>query len=200
VVVTDFTLKPEQVKLDSGIGPNFLAAASGQPAAARETQAARATQAALAETLTARLASYGLPVERLPAEATPPPNTLLVQGQIGAVNEGNRTRRTLVGLGAGKSSIAANAQLYYIADPSQPRFLQSLAGTADSGHKPGAAETMGAGAATGRLATSSAMTAATHTGPRTDDEANADQLAEAFARQIGAYAVSQGWIPASAVH
>jgi hypothetical protein len=203
VVVTDFTLKPEQVKLDSGIGPQFMAAESGQPASAREMQAARATQAALAETLTARLASYGLPVERLPADAIPPPNTLLVQGQIGAVNEGNRSRRTLIGLGAGKSSIAASAQLYYITDPSQPRFVQSLTGTADSGHKPGAAETMGAGAATDRLATSSAMTAATHAGAegrRTDDEANADRLAEALARQIGAYAVSQGWLGASAVH
>jgi hypothetical protein len=201
VVVTDFTLKPEQVKLDSGVGPQFLAAESGQSASAREMQAARATQAALAETLTARLASYGLPVERLPADATPPPSTLLVQGQIGAVNEGNRTRRTLVGLGAGKSSIAANAQLYYITDPAQPRFIQSLGGTADSGHKPGAAETLGAGAAADRLATSSAVTAATHGAQarRTDDEANADRLAEALAREIGAYAVSQGWIPASAI-
>jgi Domain of unknown function (DUF4410) len=201
VVVTDFTLKPEQVKLDTGVAPQFLAAATGEPASAREMQAARATQAALAETLTARLASYGLPAQRLPADATPPPNTLLVQGQIGAVNEGNRTRRTLIGLGAGKSSIAANAQLYYITDPAQPRFVQSLGGTADSGHKPGAAETLGAGAAADRLATSSAVTAATHGAQarRTDDEANADRLAEALAREIGAYAVSQGWIPASAI-
>ena len=107
-------------------------------------QAAQATQAALAETLISRLASYGLPVERLPVEATPPPNTLLVQGQIGAVIEGNRSRRTLTGLDAGQSSIAANAQLYSITDPSQPQFVQSFSGTADSGRKPGAAETMGA--------------------------------------------------------
>jgi hypothetical protein len=202
VVVTDFTLKPEQVKLDTGIGPRLLAAESGEPASAREMQAAQATQATLAATLISRLASYGLPVERLPAKATPPPNTLLVQGQIGAVNEGNRSRRTLIGLGAGQSSIAANAQLYYITDPSQPQFVQSFSGTADSGRKPGEAETMGAGAAADRLARSSAITAATHTGEarRTDDEANADRLAEALARQIGAYAVSQRWIPASAVH
>jgi hypothetical protein len=34
---------------------------------------------------------------------------------------------------------------------------------------------------------------------KTGDAANAAKLADALARQIGAYAVQEGWIPASAV-
>jgi hypothetical protein len=34
---------------------------------------------------------------------------------------------------------------------------------------------------------------------RTTDEANADKLANALARQIGGYAVSQGWISPAAL-
>jgi hypothetical protein len=202
VVVTDFAITPDQVKLDRGVSAAFLRAANGQPASALQVQAAQATQAALTGTLAARLASYGLPVEHLPADAVPSPGTLLVQGQIASIDEGNRTRRTLIGLGAGKSSVMADAQLYYVADPARPQFLRSFSGTADSGHMPGAAETLGAGAAADRLATSGALTAATHgvgEARRTTDEANADTLAQALARQIGTYAASQGWIPASAV-
>jgi hypothetical protein len=203
VVVTDFAIDPSEVKLDSGVSAEFMRTASGTPLPDLLKQAAGAAQDALAERLASRLASYGLPVERLPAKMTPPPGSLLVQGQIVSVDEGNRTRRTLVGLGAGKSSVGADAQLYYITDPAQPLFLESFNGTADSGRMPGAAETMGAGAAADRLATSAATTAATHAGGetrRTGEAANAEDLADELAKQIGAYAVKQGWIAASAVH
>jgi Domain of unknown function (DUF4410) len=203
VVVTDFAIRPEQVKLDSGVSAQLIRSQGAQPESAQQEEAARATQAALAETLAARLASYGLPVERLPSTTAPPAGTLLVQGQIVSVDEGNRTRRTLIGLGAGKSSVAADAQLYYVADPARPQFLQAFTGSADSGRMPGAAETMGAGAAADRITTSAAASGATHAGAevrRTGDEANADKLADALARQIATYAVSQAWIPASAIH
>jgi hypothetical protein len=81
-------------------------------------------------------------------------------------------------------------------------MLQAFSGSADSGHMPGAAETMGAGAAVGRLATSAGTTAATHAGGAlhgSEEAMNADHLAEALARQIAQYAVSKGWIPASAM-
>ena len=202
VVVTDFAITPDQIRLDSGVRSTFLRAESGQPTSALEMQAARVTQAALAETLAARLASYGMPIEHLPPDVVPPPNTLLVQGQIISINEGNRTRRTLIGLGAGESSVSAAAQLYYLTDPARPRFLESFSGTGDSGRMPGGVETMGAGAAAGRLGTSAAMTGAAHAGTeerRTGDQSNADKLADALARQIGTYAAGQGWIPAAAV-
>lgn len=201
VIVTDFAVTPDQVRLDSGVSAQFLRARSGEPMSYAELQAAHSAQAAMADRLAAKLESYGLPVERLPATRVPPPGSLLVQGQITSLNEGNRTRRMLVGLGAGKSSITADAQLYYVSHPGQPRFLRSFSGSADSGHMPGAAETMGAGAAAQNLAASAAVSGGMHAGAerRNGDAANADKLASALARQIGEFAVYQGWIPAAAV-
>ncbi len=202
VIVTDFTVSANQVRLDSGIGGVLRREVSGDSDAASVTESAQEAQAALTDTLARKLTAYGLPVERRAATAVPPAGSLLVQGQIESIDQGNRTRRTLIGLGAGKSSVTADAQLYYVADPGAPQFLQSFTGTADSGHMPGAAETMGAGVAAQHVATSAALTAASHAGAeiyKTGDAANAAKLADALARQIGAYAVQQGWIAATAV-
>ncbi len=203
VVVADFTVTPDEVQLDSGISARLLRSQGDEFEADLQMQAAQATQAALGETLAARLASYGLNVQRQPdAAGAEPPGTLLVQGRILSIDQGNRTRRTLVGLGAGKSSVTADAQLYYVSGPAQPRYLQTMSGSANSGHMPGAAETMGAGAAAQHLARSAVVAGVTHAGAearRTADEDNADKLAVALAKQIGEYAVGQGWIPASAL-
>ena len=202
VVVTDFAITPDEVKLDRGVSPSLLRAYNGQPATEAQVQAAQATQAALSETLVAALRADGLPAERMAPGAPMAPGTLLVQGQILGVDEGNRTRRLLIGLGAGKSHVDAESQLYYVADPARPQFLRAFTGSADSGRMPGAAETLGAGAAAQTVGPSALATAGTHTAAetqRTGNEANADALARALAHQIGTYAAAQGWIAASAV-
>ena len=202
VVVTDFAVSPGDVRLDTGVAADLQRDITGETKPQAVLAAERSAQAALRDTLIKRLTAYGLPVEYLPRGAVPPRFSLLVQGQIVSVNEGNRTRRLLIGLGAGRSSVTADAQLYYIRNPSAPEFLQSYAGSANSGRMPGAAETMGVGAATDRLAETAAVSAAAHTGVEiygTSDAANAGKLADALARQIGRYAVMQGWLPPGAV-
>jgi hypothetical protein len=127
---------------------------------------------------------------------------LLVQGQIVAIDQGNRTRRVLIGLGAGKSTVSADAQLYYAVGDAAPRFVSAFEGQADSGRAPGAAETMGAGAVAQRAGTSAVLTGATHAGAetrRTTDTAEADKLADGLAKQIGQFAVAQGWIAPTAL-
>ena len=201
VVVYDFAITPDQVKLDAGVGPTLMR--SGQTATDLQIQAAEAVQASLTTTLVRRLVSYGLPAEHFPLGAVPPPHSLLVQGQIVSVDEGNRTRRVLIGFGSGRSSVEADAQLYDVADSARPEFLVAFSGGANSGRMPGAAGTMGAGAVAQRLPTSAAVSGATHAGAEmhgTGNEAIANDLANALARQVGNYAVAQGWIPASAVH
>ena len=201
VVVYDFTLAPEQVHLDQAIGARLQRAVGGESAEQRESEATAATQAALAKTLSTKLQSYGLPVERLPTGAAAPPGALVVDGRILSVNEGNRARRVVVGFGAGRSSMTAEARLYYV-QRAEPQFVQSFSGSSDSGRMPGLAGTAGLGAAAGRVGTSAALSGGMHAGTEmrgTEDERNADHLANALARQIGAFAVAQGWIPASAV-
>ncbi|MDE2580055.1 MAG: DUF4410 domain-containing protein [Rhodospirillales bacterium] len=202
VVVTDFTLPPDHVQLDSGIGARLEREAKGEQPAAAQAAAARATRETLTSWLAATLAGYGLPVERLPVQAVPPHGSVLVQGQIVALDEGNRTRRTVVGLGAGESRLHADVQLYDTADPRHPWLLRSFTGTAGSGRMPGAAGTMGIGAVAGHVATSVAASGAAHAGAemrQTPGTALAQRLAQDLARQIGAFAAREGWIAPDAV-
>jgi Domain of unknown function (DUF4410) len=198
VVIYDFAVSPEDVRLDQGIGPRLQRMVQEPPTGSAELEAARATQQALATALTRQLQTYGLTAERSTARGTLPYGSiLLVQGQIVAIDEGNRARRVMIGLGAGKSSVTADAQLYYAAGNAAPRLLTSFEGGSDSGHAPGVAETMGAGAAADRLASSAAVGGAMHTGSErrgASDDANAERLAKSLATQIAHFAVSQGWI------
>lgn len=202
VRVSYFAIDSDQVRLDQGVASRVQRTFSDQPADQGLLRVAHETQTALAARLVERLQAYGLPAE-IGDGAAAPDKILLVQGQIGAINEGNRTRRLLIGLGAGKSSVTADAQLYYATSAAEPRFLTAFQGQADSGRMPGAAETMGAGAAAQSVGTSAVMTVGTHAaGESRRDTANAEasQLADALAVRIGTFAASQGWIPVSVVH
>jgi hypothetical protein len=201
IYVTYFSITPEQVRLDQGVGARIMRATGDQPLGAQEIQAAQDTRAALAERLVDRLRKYGLPAE-LAVNETGGDSGLLLQGQIVSIDQGNRTRRLLIGLGAGKSSISADAQLYALSRTAAPRFLTSFEGTADSGRAPGAAETMDAGAAAQRIGTSAVLSGATHgvaETKRATDTAEASQMADAIAQRIGDMAVTQGWIPQTAL-
>ena len=201
ILVARFALSPDQVSLDQGIGPRIMRAAGNQPAGTQELQAIQDTQDALAERLVERLNKYGLHAEPATTE-TGDQHGLLLQGQITSINQGNRTRRVLIGLGAGKSSIGADAQLYALSANAPPRFMTAFQGKADSGNAPGAAETMGAGAVGQRMATSTALTGVTHASAekrRTTDTAEATALADKIAFRIGQFGVAQGWIPPTAL-
>jgi hypothetical protein len=200
VVVSYFAIAPEQVRLDQGVGARLRRATGDAPPDAQKLQAAQAAQLALAQELVERLQRYGLPAT-IGASADGPDAALYVQGQIVDIDQGNRTRRVLVGLGAGKSTVSADVQLYYTGQAA-PRFLTAFQGEADSGRAPGAAETMGAGAVAGRVASSAAVSGGMHAGMEARNGGNAEtnRLADGIARQIGHFAVAQGWIPAAAVH
>jgi hypothetical protein len=201
ILISYFTIAPDQVRLDQGVSARITRAAGDEPLSAQELQAARDTQAALAERLVDRLKKYGLPAE-IEANNAGADQGLLLQGQIVSIDQGNRTRRLLIGLGSGKSRIRADAQLYALSVTAPPRFMTAFEGQADSGNAPGAAETMGAGAAAQRAGTSAALTGASHAGVETrraTDTAEATQLADAIALRIGQFGVTQGWIPQTAL-
>ena len=201
IFVSYFSITPDEVRLDQGIAARIKRATGDEPMGQDEMRAALETQAALTEHIVNRLRQYGLPAEVANHPSTGV-NDLLVQGQIVSLDQGNRTRRMLVGLGAGKSSVGADAQIYHLTEAAPPRFMMAFEGKADSGRMPGAAETMGAGAAAQRIATSAALTGASHAAAetrRSSDTAEAGELADEIALRVGRLAVAQGWIPPSAL-
>lgn len=200
VIVSDFVTAPDAVTLDRGLGARLRSAISGSSAAARESGDERKVTAAIAKTLVDEIHKLGLPVLQSNEVAATGTNKLVVAGQILTINEGNRTRRTLIGLGAGRSTVAARADVYYAVGRAEPSLVESFRADAESGRRPGAAETMGVGAAAGTVAESAAVTVGTNVVPALGGDVSADgeRMAKAIAKQMAKFFVAQGWIPASA--
>jgi hypothetical protein len=203
VLVEGFAITPNDVRLDQGVAARVQRTTSDVPLTTDQMEVARKAQSDLAESMIQQLQKYGLPAERSWSDQAPPVgNTLLVQGQIVSIDQGNRTRRTLIGLGAGESAVTADMQLFSVDGREIPRFLTAYSGTDDSGRAPGMAETMGIGGAAGHLLASTAIGSALHIGTesrRANSTSEIDKLAQGLSAKIASFAVSQGWIPPNAV-
>jgi hypothetical protein len=202
VVVDNFAVTPEEVKLDSGISSRLKSMLfNSETSEQQEAETGRKVAAAVSKTLVQEIQKLGLPAVQGDATTTTGGSALTVTGQLLSIDEGNRTRRNLIGLGAGKSSVQADTQLYYNYPGRQAQFVTSYQADSDSGRKPGAAETMGVGAATGAAtrmaATSAGASAASETMSADVDDLGA-KMAKAIAKQLAQFFASQGWIPPQA--
>ena len=83
-------------------------------------------------------ARYGLPA----GTAT----GLVISGQFVSVDQGNRTERVVLGLGAGRSDVRVRVQAFDVT-PQGRQLADEIEVDAKSGLQPGMAESMGAGCA-----------------------------------------------------
>lgn len=195
ILVADFAVTPQEVKLDSGLRARLMSAFSGTSPDAQAAEDGRAVAGAISGTLVQEIQKLGLPAVR--ADATAPAiggNTLIIDGQMLSVDEGNRTRRNLIGLGAGQSTVEADLQLYYQSSGSQPRLIERFDAVAQSSRKPGAAETMGVGAATGRVAESAALGAGTSVLMSGDAASDGERMAQQVVEKLKPFFARQGWL------
>jgi hypothetical protein len=121
------------------------------------------------------------------------PNSLLLTGQFLTIDEGSKTKRIAIGLGAGASYLETQAELR---DLSQPENLPILSfhTQADSGSAPGALVSGGAGAAVGGAAAVSAGVSGfrqSQTGTPSDIADTSGKIAD----YILQYYQKQGWLP-----
>lgn len=195
ILVADFAVTPQQVKLDSGLRARLMGMVSGTPQDVQATEDGRAVADAIANTLVQDLRKLGLPAVR--ADASAPAiggNTLIIDGQMLSVDEGNRTRRNLIGLGAGQSTVEADLQLYYQSAGAQPRLIERFDAVAQSSRKPGAAETMGVGAATGRIAESAAVGTGSSLLMSGDAASDGEHMAKQVVEKLKPFFTQQGWL------
>ena len=138
----------------------------------------------------------GLPAQRVVGAPANWANALLIEGQFLSIDEGNRTERVVIGLGAGRSEVQTHVQVYE-AQRHAAGAPRGVLTDAKSGYKPGAAETMGMGAAAGTLAVSAAVTVAGTVASEAlgvNVEADARRTASEVAEKLQAYFTRQGWI------
>jgi hypothetical protein len=97
----------------------------------------------------------------------------------------------VIGLGAGSSKVVAHVECY-LREPARNNVLSEFKVTSESSRKPGAAETMGAGAAP---AVAGAVSGATEL--KQEAEGDTDRMAKAVAKQIKKALTAQGWVEES---
>lgn len=196
ILVYDFAYSPSQVKLDRGVSADLDRALRGTSRTEKELEIGDRLSGLVAEHLVKQLRELGLPAQRASGDAHPWGNTYSVEGQFVSIDEGNRTERVVIGLGAGRSNVEIHVQFYQDSEDGQ-RILENLDVTAKSGRKPGMAETMGAGAAMGTLAVSAAVSVAAAAGSETfgvNVDADASRAANEVFKHLKQFFGEQGWI------
>ncbi|HEY4295414.1 MAG TPA: DUF4410 domain-containing protein [Paraburkholderia sp.] len=198
IYVYTFDADPDQVKLDNGgMLQKLKTHLGGSSAAEKQVADADEVREQVANEIVHQLQSMGLHAIRSDVPAPANQNVLIVQGSFDTIDSGNRRRRTLIGLGAGKSQVSSSVQILYKPAGGAARLVQSFNADADSGKAPGMAETAGVGAAAGSIATTAAVGGGLHAVSETKRagvSADAKRLGDAVAKQIAQIGVDGGWL------
>jgi Domain of unknown function (DUF4410) len=198
VIVDRFAVAADEVKLDEGLSTEVeeaIRADRGTPRTDQEQQAGRQVADAIADKLVVEIRDLGLSAERGSAVPAGMQDAVLIKGQLISIDEGNRTERVVVGLGAGRSDVRAHAQVYEVT-PSGRQLIDQIEVDAKSGLTPGMAETMGAGGLAGHLLVSTVASGGLHVASEavgSNVVADADRAAKGIAKQLAVLFAKQGW-------
>jgi hypothetical protein len=188
VIVYDFTVTPDIVKTDRT--PGIHQRMNGDSKEEVGEQVEDQITSDLFNGLQKQLKLSGIPVEKGTPGMQAPGNALTIHGTVTKLDEGHRLRRGTVGLGAGASDVEADCQISVETGANSVLFSE-LSTVAKSGKKPGAAVTMGAGAAP---EVAGGVTGATaHSSTAQGDSA---RTGSALARHIAGLMTAQGWVAA----
>ncbi len=161
----------------------------------RERIIGRQVAEVLAVELVEGLRGLGFKVERGGDTTLPTSEDLLVGGQFVNVDEGDRLRRLVIGFGSGGSRVDTRVQLYRGDERAK---LMEFTTHSNSSKMPGAAATMGAGAAvSGGVTAGAALGTAVVSGVksyRSDVEKMAAESADEAVRYLSEFFVKQRWI------
>src|SRR5208282_6441908 len=149
VVVYPFAVSASDVSLNSSIFQVAYRNMTDENQSGQQLDIARQTAQNVCVQIAANLTQKGITTTCLQRGVPPTGNNVLVlDGQFTDINEGNRLRRMVIGLGAGASKLDAVVQVLQKTDESTVE-LMDFTTSADSGYMPGAGITGPAGAAAG---------------------------------------------------
>ncbi len=155
------------------------------------------TAGQLSDELVSKLTDLGFDVRQMDRGKSPPDGALVIDGQFLTINVANTARRLLIGFGAGAATLDTQVSVGQMASGKASSLLD-FSTHADSGKMPGAAVTMGAGAAAQGGATIAMGAASAGMAGGKTYTSTMGYLADSTAKQIVAYfsqyAANQGWI------
>ncbi len=197
IVIYPFAVSPSEVTMNQGIFRKAYVAMSGANQTDEQVQLADQTAHNVCVQVAANLTNKGITTTCL-NRGTPPSgsNVLIIDGNFTDINEGNRLRRMVIGLGAGQSTLDTVVQGYQKTDQGSQQVMD-FSTHADSGYMPGVGITGPAGAAAGGAAAAASLgvnVAATGVKNVTSSTGFlADQTAKQIVDQVSGYYAAQGW-------
>jgi len=199
-LVYDFNVPADVISIDTSPAGRLHRKRSQAEAASSPEGVARQVQSSFSKALLRELQQASVPAATAAGGAdTPgPPHTLLVQGEFTKIDQGNKTKRVFVGFGKGASDVQAHVKVSLATEQQpQPVVLLEFNVMSQSGKKPGAAATVGAGAATMGAVSVPSAAAGVAAGGVADTaatvEADASRMAKGVAKQIANLMASQTW-------
>ena len=196
VLIYNFAVSPQDVQQNSSIFAKIQRDIENQSQTAEEIQVGREVADALATELWQKINGLGLNAIRASQSLQVTPGAILITGYFVDINEGNRLRRNVIGLGMGESSLDSKVRVL-APSPSGYRELIAFDAHADSGDMPGAAEMGPVGAAAG-AGTAAVIAANAAVGGiksyRSASVQQAKKMADKIAAQLATYFAQQGWI------
>ncbi len=191
VMISDYTFNPSLVKLDAGVAQRVVRAVGSETDAQKQAAIVKRVADAVSEDLVKEVRKLGFTAARTSSGTAVTGGTqFFITGQFMTIDEGNETRRNIIGLGAGASEVKADTQFLYRTPDGTTQRLQTFVADAQSGRKPGAAETLGAGAALGMVAASDV--ASEKLGA--DVKSLGEKMAGEIAKQLAELFKQQGWV------
>jgi hypothetical protein len=193
-LVRDFGVSSDVITIDDSAGARLLGrgpvhrtldGSSGQDSSPEA--AAQHVRASFAKALIAELQKASVSAGRFETVSTAPPDALVISGEFTAINEGNKSKRVMIGFGRGASDVRAHVTVALTTEK-LPIVLSEFTLNSESGKKPGAAATMGVGSAGASVATGSM-------GDRQATvESDASRMGKAVAQQIETLMAKPKWI------
>lgn len=146
VYVADFELGAQTIGHEEGLltsRPGPVGRVSGRLTGAERDPSARARQLVelMATSLVKELTEAGLTATRVPPGAPPASHGWLLRGLFTEVEEGNRLRRAMIGMGRGQTDLQVVGTILDLSQGT-PQPLYEIAADAHSGTRPGAAPTL----------------------------------------------------------
>ena len=194
IVVADFTASPERIRPGSEIAEYFED--REEPVTDGERELGYELGASAAEKIVAKLQEIGISAERAAAAGALAPSDVLIEGYFVTIDQGDKLQRMLIGFGMGAAELRTIAEVYQMTQ-SGLKNLGFAEIEAEGGNMPGMLVPLGAGAATGNLARSAAISGGVsvvkEVGPETI-EAAAERTASEVVDLIKQGYEKRGWL------
>lgn len=196
IVIHEFTVNPGVVTTDQSIAAQLhrtMMLRHGVDEDSSPDVLARRVQAAFAKALADELKNVNTPIQKASAtDGVLSGSDLIIEGDFTTINEGDKTKRIMIGFGRGASNVRTHVRVSLVTQGHSTVVLEFNL-SSESGKKPGAAATMGIGS----LAVGAAAGGA---GDRNSTvEADASRMGKLVAKQVEAFMTDQKWISSTSV-